>query len=400
MAKVYAQIKKVSDLTLVTAVAGEYEDITIDESWIQIDSGRGAKYSYASTKYLAGPIKDENGYYRYKFIENNGVYECSADDIQKQKDAEKHGGSDAPKPSEDVDKNTIFPLFLYADGLKNDIRLEEVSDEKLRTGENFTFIALFNNDLNAPTTINKVITYLQGTKNNPEFRENCAYTIWYSETDSCFYVKNLNLIKGTAVESQVLENATFCSSKGINLKGTMPNIGKVSANLNCGQSFTIQKGYHDGTGIVSANSLASQTQANATPETILKGYSAFVNGVKVQGNMERGFTSVIGTAKMDRKRGIVTVPFTPIYAIAMAEETLDEVDHDTLCISSNILLPILCEDDQLGTGVLTECIAGVSLNRERGTNQDYSASINGNTVTFKFGLHFSGRRFSYLIIGK
>lgn len=68
--------------------------------------------------------------------------------------------------------------------------------------------------------------------------------------------------------------------------GAMPNIGAQSAALNCGGSVTISKGYHDGTGKITANSLASQTDATGSAARILKGYTAWVNGVKVTGTVE------------------------------------------------------------------------------------------------------------------
>lgn len=64
-----------------------------------------------------------------------------------------------------------------------------------------------------------------------------------------------------------------------------PDNGAVTATLNCGKSYTIPKGYHDGTGKVTANSLASQTAATATAAQILKGKTAYVSGKKVTGNM-------------------------------------------------------------------------------------------------------------------
>ena len=64
-----------------------------------------------------------------------------------------------------------------------------------------------------------------------------------------------------------------------------PDNGAVSAALNCGKSYTIPKGYHNGTGKVTANSLASQTAATATAAQILNGKTAYVSGKKVTGNM-------------------------------------------------------------------------------------------------------------------
>ena len=73
---------------------------------------------------------------------------------------------------------------------------------------------------------------------------------------------------------------------GAKITGTMPNNGAVTANLNCGGSYTIPAGYHNGSGKVTANSLASQTSANATAGDILKDKTAWVNGSKLTGTID------------------------------------------------------------------------------------------------------------------
>ena len=72
---------------------------------------------------------------------------------------------------------------------------------------------------------------------------------------------------------------------GAKITGTMPNKGAITTSLNCGGSYTIPAGYHNGSGKVTANSLASQTSANATAGDILKNKTAWVNGSKITGAM-------------------------------------------------------------------------------------------------------------------
>nr|DAV36144.1 MAG TPA: tail protein [Caudoviricetes sp.] len=69
------------------------------------------------------------------------------------------------------------------------------------------------------------------------------------------------------------------------VEGTMPNCGAKTAELACGESYPIPEGYHDGKGKVTAKSLASQTSANAGVSDILTGKTAYVNGSKVTGTM-------------------------------------------------------------------------------------------------------------------
>lgn len=72
---------------------------------------------------------------------------------------------------------------------------------------------------------------------------------------------------------------------GGRVTGTMANQGAKTASLNCGGSYTIPAGYHNGSGKVTANSLSSQTSANAAAGHILSGKTAWVNGSKVTGTM-------------------------------------------------------------------------------------------------------------------
>ena len=66
--------------------------------------------------------------------------------------------------------------------------------------------------------------------------------------------------------------------------GTMPDQGAKAASLNCGGSYAIPAGYHNGAGKITANSLASQTSATAQAQHILAGQTAWVNGSRVSGN--------------------------------------------------------------------------------------------------------------------
>ena len=93
-----------------------------------------------------------------------------------------------------------------------------------------------------------------------------------------------NQTSGTATENDILSTKTAWIN-GEKITGAMPNIGSESESLNCGSTHTISKGYHDGTGIISAASLASQTSANAINSDILSTKTAWVNGNKITGTM-------------------------------------------------------------------------------------------------------------------
>ena len=95
----------------------------------------------------------------------------------------------------------------------------------------------------------------------------------------------------TAAASQILSGKT-AYVKGSKVTGTMANQGAKTSSLNCGGSYTIPAGYHNGSGKITANSLASQTSATATAAKILSGYTAWVNGSKLTGTASAGYTKV------------------------------------------------------------------------------------------------------------
>ena len=89
---------------------------------------------------------------------------------------------------------------------------------------------------------------------------------------------------GTASAGHIL-NGYIAYSKGTKLTGSMTNQGAVTSSLNCGGSYTIPAGYHNGSGKITANSLSSQTSADATASHIVSPYTAWVNGSKITGTI-------------------------------------------------------------------------------------------------------------------
>ena len=91
----------------------------------------------------------------------------------------------------------------------------------------------------------------------------------------------------TATTGDVLAGATAIvkGSDDEPVLGTMPNRGAVSQALNAGGSYSIPQGYHNGSGKVTANSLASQTGGTAVAAHLLNGETAWVNGNRITGAM-------------------------------------------------------------------------------------------------------------------
>lgn len=70
------------------------------------------------------------------------------------------------------------------------------------------------------------------------------------------------------------------------VEGEMVNHGAISKVLKCGESITIPQGYHNGSGEISADSLASQTEGTATASDLYTGKTMVVNGQKITGTMK------------------------------------------------------------------------------------------------------------------
>ena len=130
---------------------------------------------------------------------------------------------------------------------------------------------------------------------------------------------------GNATVSEVLAGKTFSNSSGVGLVGTMANNGAISKTLNAGESYTVPAGYHNGSGKVMANSLASQTAGTAGTEDILTGKTAWVNGQKIIGERALGGNLEILEYKVLRERTI--------------QKSYD-VDFDTSALTGKLVVQI------------------------------------------------------------
>ena len=212
-----------------------------------------------------------------------------------------------------LNKHIDDSLYQEAGGTATAITLSMLT---LKNGYSKTFIATANNNGSA-TTINGKPLYKPGTTTAPNIKEGKAYTVWYNSVSDCFFLQAS--AEGNVDAEHVLAGYTFSNDEDTGLVGSMPNNtgtnkelslnetwvipkgyhdgngrvtqnilnnGAINASLNCGQSKDIPAGYTNG-GRITANSLASQTPANATASQILSGYTAWVNGGKITGNAQK-----------------------------------------------------------------------------------------------------------------
>lgn len=91
----------------------------------------------------------------------------------------------------------------------------------------------------------------------------------------------------TASANDILTGKIIVDKEGNQLVGIMPNNGAVSQSLNAGGSYTIPKGYHNGSGKVTVQSLATITSAGTVTSNsqILSGYKAYSDGTLYTGSM-------------------------------------------------------------------------------------------------------------------
>lgn len=68
--------------------------------------------------------------------------------------------------------------------------------------------------------------------------------------------------------------------------GKLPNNGAVLVQLEAGEEYHIPVGYHSGSGLIGVLDLESQTPGNIVPNVMIEGYSAWVNGREIRGEIK------------------------------------------------------------------------------------------------------------------
>lgn len=146
---------------------------------------------------------------------------------------------------------------------------------------------------------------------------------------------------GTAVAGDVLSGKTFTNSSSIGASGSMTNNGAVSPNaLSAGDSYTVPAGYHNGSGVVTTQTLAAQTGVDTDKTAIdsshvLTGYQGWVNGTKVSGSYTPSSSNI--QASKSATAGTTAIDVTPDSGYdAMAKVVVSPTPSETKTDGPNV----------------------------------------------------------------
>ena len=154
-------------------------------------------------------------------------------------------------------------------------------------------------------------------------------------------LNNLNsLLSQTNATADKILSGYKAYSGGKLLTGTMANRGAITSNLNAGGSYTIPEGYHNGSGKVTANSLASQTSATATSADILTGKTAWVNGSKITGT-NKGYDAGISDGKTIFDLGVINASSQESSGFRKSTFYLTSYgDYKNITVNNIIFMPV------------------------------------------------------------
>lgn len=143
--------------------------------------------------------------------------------------------------------------------------------------------------------------------------------------------------------------------------GTMPNRGAMQRTLRAGESVTVPQGYHNGSGTVSAASLAEQTAGSAGAGDILAGKSAWVGGQRVDGSIP--VFNTMGPHGIDPRGSLTTE-----YGIDLNAHTLwmHAPAHNAYYMREDGYPHICMDSGALGDATAQQVLQGCTFTSEHG----------------------------------
>ena len=163
--------------------------------------------------------------------------------------------------------------FERAKGTANNLSL--TMPTTLYDGYSKTFIATKNSTTNVKINTSYPL-YKQNTTNSPKLTTGKAYTIWFNAVGNNFFLKAS--AEGDAIAEDVLAGKYFSNYDETGLVGTMPNNPKITKTLKVGESYTVPKGYNNGS-VIKAETIKDASSTSGVTlnlaEELLKGVKAF-----------------------------------------------------------------------------------------------------------------------------
>ena len=222
---------------------------------------------------------DAGGAYLTRIVALEKAVETLQTEVAALKEAVASGGTEIPEPEPEQTGEEMDPIDAVAGmSYEKDKYYRDPTNKEVKTGT----LPVHN------VSIGSYIDFWTNSSNGQKYIDINKIPEGIYESTGAEYSPQVRApaeLFGNAAASQVLAGVTFTSQNGAKIPGTMPNQGAKTAALNAGGSYTIPAGYHNGSGKVTANSLASQTDANAAAGNILTGKTAWVKGAKITGTM-------------------------------------------------------------------------------------------------------------------
>jgi Phage-related tail fibre protein len=242
--------------------------------------------------------------------------------VKSASDAASAAAQSAAAVQQTVTTHLADTMYQTAGGTATAITL--TISETLVNGFPMTFIASSANS-GAATTINTKPLYKPNTTTAPNLIAGKAYTVWYSQSGNCFFIKAS--AEGTASVGDVLAGKTFSNDNDTGLVGTVPNNGVVT--ITPGTTDQALSGYYGVGSKVSGD-------ANLLAANIIKGKAVFgVAGTKARSASGSGTTDGSGVATV---RGLSFQPKTVVvkhsgYSGGLA--TCGDIDNDFYLLGSS-----------------------------------------------------------------
>lgn len=232
------------------------------------------------------------------------------------------------------------------------------------------------------------------------FKANGVYTLSYYNSVFTLASGGVDDVNFSAGDLLTGKNAN--NSDGEKVNGTMANNGAVTSTLTAGTSYTIPAGYHNGSGKITANSLASQTIGNAGADSLLSGHTAWVFGSKLTGTIPsmpfQTNALSVGSIGMNKYFRIPKGAYVNVNSDGVSEIVASATQIDSNIVASNIISgKSICGVNGTATlESLAESNDCAIINKNGQEINTYNFTVNVTAPTFTLKTGASGRYHIYV----